>query len=97
MTEVTEEPEHGTVEIKDGEVIYTPDDGYKGPDKFKVKVTDGDGNEEEIIIEIPEEDIPLAGFKLPQTGEGSTLIFNIIGALIMATGVMLLFLRKKET
>ncbi len=70
--------------------------GIKGPDKFKVKVTDGDGNEEEIIIEIPEEDIPLAGFKLPQTGEGSTLIFNIIGALIMATGVMLLFLRKKK-
>ncbi len=29
VTEVTEEPEHGTVEIKDGEVIYTPDDGYK--------------------------------------------------------------------
>ena len=36
-------PEHGSVEIVNGEVLYTPDADYNGPDSFTYTVTDGQG------------------------------------------------------
>lgn len=41
--EVVEEPEHGTVSVEDGVVVYTADSGYAGEDSFVVRVAD-DGN-----------------------------------------------------
>ncbi|BAZ46381.1 DNA/RNA non-specific endonuclease [Chondrocystis sp. NIES-4102] len=36
------QPEHGSVTVNsNGTFIYTPDDNYVGPDKFKYKITDG--------------------------------------------------------
>lgn len=41
--EVVEAPEHGTVSVEDGRVVYTADSGYSGEDSFVVRVAD-DGN-----------------------------------------------------
>jgi uncharacterized repeat protein (TIGR01451 family) len=37
-------PTHGTTVIVAGNVVYTPTDGYAGPDSFTYTVTDPDGN-----------------------------------------------------
>ena len=39
---VESQPEHGTVELQaDGSFVYTPAEGYKGPDTFTYSVSDG--------------------------------------------------------
>lgn len=44
---IKDPPEHGTVTVdpNTGEVIYTPDPGYSGPDDFTYVIKDGNGNE----------------------------------------------------
>ncbi|EOR94991.1 hypothetical protein ADIARSV_1862 [Arcticibacter svalbardensis MN12-7] len=44
---ITTPPTHGTYTINPvtGEIIYTPNPGYSGPDEFEYTVTDGAGNE----------------------------------------------------
>lgn len=44
---ITDPPKHGTVTVDPvtGEVIYTPDPGYSGPDDFTYIIRDGNGNE----------------------------------------------------
>lgn len=57
---ISEEPSHGTVVVTpDGKWTYTPDPGFTGKDKFIVTVTDEDGNEQEIIIEVDIDEVPL--------------------------------------
>ena len=47
------QPEHGTVTFgPDGEVIYTPDAGYFGPDQFTYVVTDPYGNEDTAVVDL---------------------------------------------
>ena len=40
LLEITE-PEHGTVEIVGGSVLYTPYENYNGPDSFEYSIVDG--------------------------------------------------------
>lgn len=57
------EPEYGMVELVDDELLYTPDDGYNGPDEFTYSVIDGNGflSEADVTIEIlPVNDAPVA-------------------------------------
>ncbi|WP_042169960.1 SpaA isopeptide-forming pilin-related protein [Paenibacillus gorillae] len=94
-------PEHGKVTIGlDGKWVYTPDKGYVGKDRFSIIVTDEDGNEEEIWIEI---DVlnPLGGLngspdvnQLPKTGESSYLGLQLFGIALIALGAILFFRRK---
>ncbi|MGX5690766.1 Ig-like domain-containing protein [Arcticibacter tournemirensis] len=54
---ITSPPKHGTVTIDPvtGEVIYTPEPGYTGPDDFSYVIRDPDGNESapgRVIIEV---------------------------------------------
>ncbi|MCX6879883.1 MAG: Ig-like domain-containing protein [Verrucomicrobia bacterium] len=46
------QPGHGRVEIVDGRLLYTPDDGYTGTDTFTYSVVTrgGEGIEEETVI-----------------------------------------------
>ena len=39
------EPTHGTLSDAGGTLVYTPADGYTGPDQFNYKATDGHGGE----------------------------------------------------
>ncbi|OMG01587.1 hypothetical protein BK146_06790, partial [Paenibacillus sp. FSL R7-0333] len=101
---IGEEPAHGTVTITpDGKWTYTPDPGYTGKDKFTIVVTDEDGNEEEITIEVGVDEVPkgtvteptdkgnnsgLPG-KLPQTGEESPLPLYLTGGGLIILGAVL--------
>ena len=37
------EPEHGTVQLVDDELVYTPETEYNGPDDSEYSVIDGNG------------------------------------------------------
>lgn len=88
--EIEEEPENGTVEIdEDGNWKYTPDPGFTGEDKFVIKVTKPDGSEEEIVIIIDVDDIPLGTPDLPKTGVDSKLPQYLAGLLFIAAGLLL--------
>jgi len=99
-TSVGEEPKHGTVEVTpDGKWKYTPDKGYKGKDSFTIIVTDPNGNEEEILVEIDVDDVPRGGVDaggksptktLPKTGEDSSLPLQLAGLALIAAGVVFL-------
>lgn len=85
-------PENGTVTIdENGKWKYTPNPGFVGKDRFTIIIKHPDGTEEEILIEIDVEDVPL-GTVLPKTGEGSKLGYYISGLLLLLLGI---FLRRK--
>lgn len=53
------QPAHGKVVLTpDGKWVYTPNPGFVGKDKFTITVTDEDGNEEEMVIEIDVDEVP---------------------------------------
>jgi hypothetical protein len=53
------EPEHGTVEILEGVVQYSPSDGFIGQDTFSYTVTDADGESStgEVTITVTPEEV----------------------------------------
>lgn len=48
--EVITAPSHGTAEVKDNQIIYTPTAGYTGSDTLKYRITDADGKITEASI-----------------------------------------------
>ena len=44
------DPDHGTVVVRDGDVIYTPEPGYVGPVEIPVTITDRDGAVTKTVI-----------------------------------------------
>ncbi|MCH2037399.1 MAG: Ig-like domain-containing protein [Rickettsiales bacterium] len=38
------DPANGTVSIEDGQIIYTPDEGFSGADSFTYRIVDSNGN-----------------------------------------------------
>ncbi len=100
-----EEPKHGTVTVdKDGKWTYKPDPGFVGKDKFTVIVTGPDGEEEEILIEIDVERVPLGtigggkgkGQGLPKTGEQLHWSYFLIGIAACLTGIGAMTLRSRK-
>lgn len=62
VTEV-EQPEHGTVDVRDGDIIYTPEPGYLGPVEIPVTVTDRRGNVSQTVLTLNvgrEQTVPFA-------------------------------------
>ncbi|NWL86233.1 hypothetical protein DMN77_01305 [Paenibacillus sp. 79R4] len=101
---ISEKPKNGkvTVDAK-GNWVYTPDKGYTGPDSFKIKVADALGNEVEYAVDV--DVLPSAdgastkgnsGKMLPKTGESSLLPIQLTGLALIALGVVLYFLRKRQ-
>ncbi|KAI7257547.1 hypothetical protein KC345_g10768, partial [Hortaea werneckii] len=98
------EPAHGTVVVTpDGKWTYTPDPGYTGKDKFTITVTDEDGNDQDVVIEVDVDEVPkgtvtdptsaaddggLPG-KLPKTGEESPLPLYLMGGGLVGLGIIL--------
>ncbi|KAL9187030.1 hypothetical protein ACHAXT_010750 [Thalassiosira profunda] len=57
------EPTHGTVELVGDELLYSPDEGYNGPDGFEYSIIDGDGflSDADAAVEVvPVNDAPAA-------------------------------------
>lgn len=104
VPEIGDQPEHGTVVLTpDGKWRYTPDPGFVGKDSFTIIVTDEDGNEEEVLIEVAVEEVPKGTVTepanggggidpglpatLPKTGEASTLPNYLIGGGLVLLGL----------
>lgn len=47
-----EKPKNGDAVVTNGEVIYTPNDGFIGTDKVTVIVTDREGNSQAIVVPV---------------------------------------------
>ncbi|MEI2396444.1 SpaA isopeptide-forming pilin-related protein, partial [Paenibacillus phytohabitans] len=99
---ISVEPSHGTVVITpDGKWTYTPDPGYTGKDKFTITVTDEDGNDQDIIIEVGVDEVPTGTVTdttsgedglpgdLPKTGEESPLPLYLMGGGLIVLGIIL--------
>nr|WP_232243286.1 collagen binding domain-containing protein [Paenibacillus sp. GSMTC-2017] len=105
VTDVGKKPDNGTVTVKpDGTWTYKPDPDFSGKDSFTVIVTDEDGNEEEILIEIEVEEVPEGNIdttpdvdKLPKTGESSYLLLYLIGTAFIGGGIVLRLRRTRRT
>lgn len=101
--EIVDEPEHGDVVIdEEGNIIYTPDEGYKGKDKFKVKVIKEDGEEEIMEFEIEDGeipkgtlDIPTSAETLPKTGQKYPEPYYPIGCSLIVAGIYLNIKKKR--
>lgn len=106
-TSIGKQPEHGTVTIDaNGKWVYTPNNGSKQKDTFSVIVRDKDGNEEEILYEV-DGDVPTGGIHpdkaaagtgkvLPNTGEESHLLLQLLGVGLIVLGAWL-FRRTRTT
>ncbi len=92
-SEIVEEPSNGTVTFEDGEVVYTPDEGYSGADSFIVTVIKDD-EVTYITFEIEDEETPLGAVTLPQTGEGNSYLTYILGIFVVVLGFI--FIRKSK-
>ena len=93
-------PENGTVTVdEDGKWIYTPDPDFVGEDSFTIIVGD-----EEIVIDIDVEEVPLGTVtppqedlgddtptgvpSLPKTGGMSSLYLYIAGSIFVLIGLL---------
>ncbi|MEP5729658.1 MAG: tandem-95 repeat protein [Sulfitobacter sp.] len=54
ITEASVPPEQGTVEVVDGELVFTPADDFTGPATLTYTVEDPDGNEDqgEVVVDV---------------------------------------------
>ncbi|MCT4687999.1 DUF7507 domain-containing protein [Vallitalea sp.] len=101
--EIIEKPEHGKIDIdNEGNIVYKPNEGYKGKDTFKIKVITEDGEEEIMEIEIEDGQIPKGIFDkfvlpktLPKTGQKYPSPYYPIGYSLIALGLYLNIKRKK--
>ena len=47
-----EQPRNGTAEVRDGEILYTPDRGFRGEERITVIVTTPEGTTEEVVVKV---------------------------------------------
>ncbi|MEM1335804.1 MAG: Ig-like domain-containing protein, partial [Actinomycetota bacterium] len=50
--------ENGSVDIVDGEAVYTPDDGFEGDDAFSYTISDGRGGSDTATVSVTVGDAP---------------------------------------
>ena len=64
INDILEQPTHGTAEIVEGKIVYTPDANYFGEDKLKYQIIDEQGNKADAFVNItvtPVNDPPTGG------------------------------------
>jgi subtilisin family serine protease len=76
-------PTNGTVEKKDGKLIYTPNDNFSGEDSFDYVITDGEEKSEaKVTITVKEEEkknsIPVANDDTATTAYETAVILNVL-------------------
>ena len=88
---ITQQPEHGTVTVDPvtGEVTYTPDSNYNGPDSFEYTVQDAEGNTSNpatVNITVTpdggpppvEEGPPVAADDVASTDEDTSVVIDVV-------------------
>lgn len=89
--EVDTPPKNGTVDIDDeGNWTYTPEPDFIGDDDFVIKIKKPDGTEEDVLVEITVEEVPLGLNELPQTGDSIPWSNYLLGGLVALLGIVLL-------
>ena len=73
-------PLHGSVEVVDGEIVYTPNANYNGEDTFEYYVTDGEAQDlGEVTVTIAQvNDDPVAGEDTATTNEDTAVTINVL-------------------
>lgn len=93
-TEIGKQPINGKAEVdKNGNWIYTPNQGYVGKDEFTMSVTQIDGSEKKVLIQVTVEDtLPKKNILtvLPRTGQGFPWLSALLGFIAMILGVFLI-------
>ncbi|MCA9139571.1 MAG: cadherin-like domain-containing protein, partial [Planctomycetales bacterium] len=88
--DIVDLPTHGTVEIRSGRVLYTPDANYSGPDSFSYRVTDGEGQTSNIafvpITVRPVADAPLLSVVPGEGNQDTAIALNISSELVDLDG-----------
>lgn len=105
---VSEKPKNGKVDIdKNGNWTYTPNKKFEGKDSFTISIKNEEGQEEFITIDV--DVLPLGGVTgngskstpsstgtLPQTGEHSSLPFQLAGGAMILAGITLYVRKRKQ-
>ena len=55
---ITDPPQHGTVRIEKGRIVYTPEPGYTGEDRFEYAASDGSGFDK-ATVQVFVSDVPI--------------------------------------
>jgi hypothetical protein len=75
-----DEPQHGTVDVVDDRVIYTPDEGFRGKDTIVVFITEPNDHVIKSILRVVtgREQVPVAPLGLPKqlASVGSTVLID---------------------
>ena len=76
------DPAHGSAEISDGKIIYTPDDNFNGSDSFVYTADDGNGGSANATVTVsvaPVNDAPSAADDSAATDEDVTVTIDVLG------------------
>ena len=75
------QPSHGSAEVVDGKVNYTPNADYNGPDSFSYTVSDGNGGTDTADVSITVKavnDAPVAQDDTAETAEDTAKDINVL-------------------
>jgi LPXTG-motif cell wall-anchored protein len=76
------DPAHGTAQLVDGEIVYTPDPGFHGTDSFQYTVVDQWGNTASAFITVtvaaPTQVPPVAKKDVATTKAGTPVVITVL-------------------
>ncbi|MET0155317.1 MAG: Ig-like domain-containing protein [Rickettsiales bacterium] len=81
ISAIVTNPEHGTVKVVQGQVLYTPNKDYVGPDSFIYEVSDGKGGKDTATVTIevtPVNDPPIANPDAATTDEDTPITIDVL-------------------
>jgi VCBS repeat-containing protein len=74
-------PSHGSTEVVDGKVNYTPNANYNGPDSFSYTISDGNGGTDTADVSVTVKavnDAPVAKDDTAETDEDTSAIIDVL-------------------
>ncbi len=84
VRDITTAPEHGTAVVVDGQVVYTPADGYVGEDSFVYEACDADGMCDSAVVTVtvvpggPDNRQPIAGDDVATLDEDGEVTIEVL-------------------
>ena len=83
---VTSDPGDGTAKVRNGEITYTPDDGFTGTDTFDYRYSTPNGTASATVtVTVRPQEVAEGDQALPDTGGADPRLFGF-GALLLVAG-----------